>query len=322
MKKIAVFCLSLLICLSIHAEPKWVEINRSNDIKLYADDNSFEETKTIDLIPAVTMNYKISTNNDDIGTIIALKKDCEQTKGGVTLGYYIPEKVIRPFFKGDFKITETIAFNTQDKTGLNPLVAKMCDLIPSWKKLVYKAQNGDAQAQMELGYLYRLGGYYGNNSIEKDEVKAFAWFEKAAALNNSDAQDMLGRFYFNGWSQPQNTPLAIAWYEKASNQGNMQSKVSLANIYKNEQGVAKNIEKADKLIAEVKASNDEYAIMLLSQNENYKKPGLLDLETIIIAILSLGLENILMLVVLFISAIIGIVVSAFSSFLFPKKIKN
>ena len=316
MKKIAAFCLSSLICLSIYAEPKWVEINRSNNIKLYADDNSFGETKTIDLIPAVTMNYKISTNPDDIGTIIALKKDCEQTKGGVTLGYYIPSKNVilnsdfKPFFKGDFKITETIAFNTQDKTGLNPLVARMCDLIPSWKKLVYKAQNKDTQAQMKLGNLYLSGGYYGITTIEKDQVKAFTWYEQAAALNNSDAQDMLGRFYFNGWSQPQNTPLAIDWYEKASNQGNMQSKVSLANIYKNEQGVAKNIEKADKLIAEVKASDDEYAIMLLSQNENYKKPGLLDLETI------------LMSVVLFISAIIGIVVAAFSSFLFPKKIKN
>lgn len=95
MKKIAVCCLSLLSFVSIYANTKWVEVSHNANIIVYADEYSFEETKTVDLTPAVTMNYKISTNADNVGTIIALKKDCEQTTGGVTLGYYLPPEKVR-----------------------------------------------------------------------------------------------------------------------------------------------------------------------------------------------------------------------------------
>lgn len=288
MKKIAILCLSLLSCASIFAGTKWVEVSHNANIIVYADEVSFEEIKTTTQLPAIIMNYKISTNPDHTGIIFTTVEECKKMTGVATLGYYLPPPTaktvadISPFYKGEFKAINTIAFNTQEKTGLNPLVARACDLIPSWKNLVYKAENKYAKALYKLAGLYWGGAYYEQTTVEKDETKAFSLYEKSAWLGNTDAQYMLGQIYEHGWSQPQNTGLAIAWYEKASNQGDMLSKVALANFYRSGEGINKDIVKADKLIEEVKASDDLNAIYQIPKIESYDKPTPLDLETILI----------------------------------------
>lgn len=90
MKKIAVLCLSLLSCASIFAGTQWVEVSHNANIIVYADEVSFEEIKTTTQLPAIIINYKISTNPDHTGIIFTTVEECKKMTGVATLGYYLP----------------------------------------------------------------------------------------------------------------------------------------------------------------------------------------------------------------------------------------
>ena len=52
------------------------------------------------------------------------------------------------------------------------------------------AEQGDVEAQNQLGYMYRLG-----QGVPKDDVEAASWTRKAAEQGNADAQARLGYMY-------------------------------------------------------------------------------------------------------------------------------
>uniref|UniRef100_UPI001F1FF1BD tetratricopeptide repeat protein n=1 Tax=Haemophilus influenzae TaxID=727 RepID=UPI001F1FF1BD len=73
------------------------------------------------------------------------------------------------------------------------------------------AEQGDAQAQFNLGTMYADG-----RGVKQDDVEAVKWFRKAAEQGVANAQAMLGFLYFLGKRGVQvNKSLAKEWFGKA-----------------------------------------------------------------------------------------------------------
>lgn len=113
---------------------------------------------------------------------------------------------------------------------------------PKWtaeheKRLLAKAQLGDADAQMWLGAAYEQG-WFGNANF----TEALKWFRKSAEQGNPDAQNSLGQMYEDGEGVLQNYSLAAKWYRKAAEHvpdlgGAGQGRNNLGMLYLSGQGV-------------------------------------------------------------------------------------
>jgi TPR repeat protein len=76
------------------------------------------------------------------------------------------------------------------------------------------AEQGHAQAQNELGWLYDNG--YG---VEQDNTQAVFWYRKAAEQGNDEAQNNLGLCYIKGNGVEQDYTQANFLFRKAAEQG-------------------------------------------------------------------------------------------------------
>ena len=79
-----------------------------------------------------------------------------------------------------------------------------------------KADQGDAEAQYNLGILY-----YEGHGITQDYTTARQWWEQAAAQGNALAQYRLGVLYQKGQGVPQDDATAREWFEKSTVQGGL-----------------------------------------------------------------------------------------------------
>ena len=67
-----------------------------------------------------------------------------------------------------------------------------------------------APAQFTLAWMY-----FNGIGVEKDEEKAFEWYEKSAKLNYIPAQLALAEMYSNGIGVEKDEEKASEWYEKS-----------------------------------------------------------------------------------------------------------
>jgi TPR repeat protein len=67
---------------------------------------------------------------------------------------------------------------------------------------------------------------------------SLAWFQKAAAQGNADAQYQLGYMYASGTGVPQDLALALSWYQKSAAQGQVDALTNLGTIYAKGIGVS------------------------------------------------------------------------------------
>ena len=81
--------------------------------------------------------------------------------------------------------------------------------------LIKKAEQGDVEAQFNLGYYYHSG-----EGVEQSEKKALYWWQKAAEQGHAEAQFNLGVVHEKGYGVEQSYEKAIHWYTKAAEQGN------------------------------------------------------------------------------------------------------
>lgn len=159
-------------------------------------------------------------------------------------------------------------FAMEEKNDSNSISTK--------KNLKQKANQDDAQAQYELGMLYKNG----EGGTIKQLPKAIQWFEKAAeqdhtkaqlklvdiytdkdtqdyarALkwakklvknNNVEGQYHLGNMYYHGQGVEKNYKEALNWWSKSAEQGNSGSQNNLGWLYQNGQGVSKDVQEAMK----------------------------------------------------------------------------
>lgn len=140
-----------------------------------------------------------------------------------------------------------------------------------------RAESGDATAQCNLAYCYRLGKgvkidfaeafrwyhksadqgdaiaqnnlgncYCDGKGVERDYVEATKWYQKAAEQNNDAAQCSLGVCYFAGQGVSQDYQLAVMWYRKAAEQNNRNAQYYLGSAYANGNCIPKNYIEAYK----------------------------------------------------------------------------
>ncbi len=110
--------------------------------------------------------------------------------------------------------------------------------IREWRPL---AKQGVAEAQYNLGIMYRIG-----QGVPPDYAKAVGWWHKAAEQGVAEAQHNLGLMYYNGRGVPQDYGEAIKWFRKAAEQGMAKAQFYLGVMYDIGQGVPQDYAKAMK----------------------------------------------------------------------------
>ena len=94
------------------------------------------------------------------------------------------------------------------------------------EELKKKAEQGDADAQYNLGLCYETG-----EVVERDYKEAVKWYKMAAEQGHADAQFNLGFCYANVKELGLGLAEAMEWYEKAAEQGHVLARYTLALSY-------------------------------------------------------------------------------------------
>ena len=94
------------------------------------------------------------------------------------------------------------------------------------------AQEGAADAQVSLGYMYQTG-----QSFEQSYVQAARWYRRAADQGNTLAQFALGELYARGLGLDQDYYAAAYWFGQAALGGNVSAQFQLAHMYENGLGM-------------------------------------------------------------------------------------
>jgi TPR repeat protein len=68
------------------------------------------------------------------------------------------------------------------------------------------ADEGNAVAQLNLGFMYNLG-----RGVPEDLAAAVSWYRKAAEQGNASAQNNLGTMYDTGQGVPLDQAAAASW---------------------------------------------------------------------------------------------------------------
>ena len=110
-------------------------------------------------------------------------------------------------------------------------------------KLRESAEQGNTQAQLELGHWYRWG-----KGVKKNLDEAVKWYSKSADRGNASAQLSLGYCYLYGEGVEKDSKKAVEWFRKSANQGNAFAQLNLGLCYRNGKGVEKDPREAVKWI--------------------------------------------------------------------------
>jgi len=127
-----------------------------------------------------------------------------------------------------------------------------------------KAEQGDSDAQYNLGYMY-----YNGEGVVQDYKEAVKWYRKAAEQGDSDAQLGLGNKYYNGQGVRKDYKEAVKWYRKAAEQGDSSAQYNLGVMYDNGEGVSKDYKEAVKWYtkaAEQGHSDAQYNLDAMHEN--------------------------------------------------------
>jgi hypothetical protein len=104
--------------------------------------------------------------------------------------------------------------------------------------LLYKNKDNeifDAAAQAYLGFMY-LG-----NGVQKDNLEAAKWFQKAASNGNAYGQYNLGVCYEQGYGVTKNIIEAVKWYREAAEQNYSSAQFNLGVCHEKGEGIPKDI---------------------------------------------------------------------------------
>ncbi len=95
------------------------------------------------------------------------------------------------------------------------------------------AEQGEATAQTNLGWMYREG-----RGVARDDSEAVRWYWKAAEQGEAVAQRSLGWMYSKGRGVARDDAEAVRWYRKAADQGDAIAQRALGWLYLEGGGVA------------------------------------------------------------------------------------
>ena len=98
-----------------------------------------------------------------------------------------------------------------------------------------QAEQGDADAQVDLGNMYHDG-----DGVPYDSGEAVRWYRLAAEQGHVDAQWDLGVMYDNGRRVLKDDAEAVRWYRMAAEQGHVDAQRTLGYMYDTGDGVTEN----------------------------------------------------------------------------------
>ena len=116
------------------------------------------------------------------------------------------------------------------------------------------AEQGDATAQLNLGYMYDIG-----EGVPENDVEAVRWYRMAAEQGDATAQLNLGNLYANGEGVPENYIEAVRWYRMAAEQGDATAQFNLGYMYDTGEGIPKDYVQAYAWFNIAAAQGDEIA---------------------------------------------------------------
>ena len=119
----------------------------------------------------------------------------------------------------------------------------------------FAAEQGVAEAQYNLGYLY----YTGMLETSEDYQEAAKWFRLAAEKGHSLGQFYIGIMHALGKGVPKDYKEALKWYKKAAEQGLSAAQYNLGGCYECGNGVPRDYEEALKWYKMAVEGGEEYA---------------------------------------------------------------
>ncbi len=121
-------------------------------------------------------------------------------------------------------------------------------------KLQRTAEQGNAEAQFSLGFVYDYG-----LGVPEDDIEAVRWYRLSAEQGDAEAQAFLGYMYETGEGVPQNYAEAVRWYRKAAFQGKDQAQAGLGRLYASGKGIPEDLIEAYAWASVATAQNAEHA---------------------------------------------------------------
>ena len=107
--------------------------------------------------------------------------------------------------------------------------------------LMHAANDGDVDAQVDLGYAYATG-----NGVTQNYGQAAYWWKKASAKGHADAQYNMGCLYEKGLGVPFDRFKAAKSWRRAADKGHAQAQWRLSVCYTDGEWVTPDPEKASK----------------------------------------------------------------------------
>ncbi len=98
-----------------------------------------------------------------------------------------------------------------------------------------RAEQGDAEAQVNLGFMYA-----NDEGVPENDIEAVKWYRRSAEQGHPGGQFNLGVKYGNGEGVPENDAEAVKWYRLAAEQGSASAHHNLGLMYYRGDGVPQN----------------------------------------------------------------------------------
>jgi TPR repeat protein len=108
-----------------------------------------------------------------------------------------------------------------------------------FEALLKDAEQGDVNAQFNLGWMYAEG-----RGVPRNSKQAVYWYSRAARQGDASAQFNLGMLYENGEGVARDDRQAAHWYAKAGGQGIAVAQYNLGIMYDRGQGVVQSFQQA------------------------------------------------------------------------------
>ena len=136
--------------------------------------------------------------------------------------------------------------------------------------LLQLANQGDAEAQYQLGVIYGRG----NAAAPEDDVEAAKWYRKAAEQGHEAAQARTALMYAYACGVARDDAEAARWFKRNADQGVPGSMFHLGRLYLAGRGVPKDVAEATRLwkrSSELGYARAQYFYALISQPDGVKK---------------------------------------------------
>ena len=126
-----------------------------------------------------------------------------------------------------------VGVDAQDTASVSCADIALLTSLSRWREAVRTcAEQGDAEAQYQLGIMYAVG-----SGVPEDFVESVRWARLAAEQGHGGAQTSLGVRYRYGRGVPEDDVEAVRWFRLAAEQGNAEAQYNLGTLYAEGEGV-------------------------------------------------------------------------------------